>query len=108
MLLWKTFRYSCLHFFIVTMLFSISFLTEPNGGKWMIAFLVLICIISFSVEFAEGRSPAYEVPLFHHVSDRHDTSFVYLLSNAHESFDIKLFCFLLKKSETTNGIAASY
>ncbi|MBU8692172.1 hypothetical protein [Bacillus altitudinis] len=52
MLLWKTFRYSCLHFFIVTMLFSISFLTEPNGGKWMIAFLVLICIISFSVEFA--------------------------------------------------------
>ncbi|WP_272511398.1 hypothetical protein [Bacillus altitudinis] len=52
MLLWKTFRYSCLHFFIVTMLFSISFLTEPNGGKWMIAFLVFICIISFSVEFA--------------------------------------------------------
>ncbi|MCY7627814.1 hypothetical protein MH206_02010 [Bacillus altitudinis] len=52
MLLWKTFRYSCLHFFIVTMLFSISFLSKPNGGKWMIAFLVLICIISFSVEFA--------------------------------------------------------
>ncbi|WOQ72583.1 hypothetical protein R0126_18745 [Bacillus stratosphericus] len=55
MLLWKTFRYSCLHFFIVTMLFSLSFLTEPNGGKWMIAFLVLICIISFSVEFALYR-----------------------------------------------------
>ncbi|MDC7797224.1 MULTISPECIES: hypothetical protein [Bacillus] len=55
MLLWKTFRYSCLHFFIVTMLFSISFLTEPNGGKWMIAFLMLICIISFSVEFALYR-----------------------------------------------------
>ncbi|MEK4845461.1 hypothetical protein [Bacillus sp. FSL W8-0183] len=55
MLLWRTFRYSCLHFFIVTMLFSISFLTEPNGGKWMIAFLVLICIISFSVEFAVYR-----------------------------------------------------
>ncbi|MDF9416670.1 MULTISPECIES: hypothetical protein [Bacillus] len=55
MLLWKTFRYSCLHFFIVTMLFSISFLSKPNGGKWMIAFLVLICIISFSVEFAVYR-----------------------------------------------------
>ncbi|UOG08741.1 hypothetical protein [Bacillus altitudinis] len=55
MLLWKTFRYSCLHLFIVTMLFSISFLMEPNGGKWMIAFLVLICIISFSVEFALYR-----------------------------------------------------
>ncbi|MDI4570510.1 hypothetical protein FBF75_03775 [Bacillus sp. S2(2019)] len=55
MLLWKTFRYSCLHFFIVTMLFSISFLSKPNGGKWMIAFLVLICIISFSVEFALYR-----------------------------------------------------
>ncbi|MBR0628240.1 hypothetical protein [Bacillus altitudinis] len=55
MLLWKTFRYSCLHLFIVTMLFSISFLMEPNGGKWMIAFLVLICIISFSVEFAVYR-----------------------------------------------------
>ncbi|MDE0641973.1 hypothetical protein PWJ77_16055 [Bacillus sp. CNPSo 3703] len=55
MLLWKTFRYSCLHFFIVTMLFSISFLSKPNGGKWMIVFLVLICIISFSVEFAVYR-----------------------------------------------------
>ncbi|MEC2039733.1 hypothetical protein P9F86_12765 [Bacillus altitudinis] len=55
MLLWKTFRYSCLHFFIVTMLFSISFLSKPNGGKWMIVFLVLICIISFSVEFALYR-----------------------------------------------------
>ncbi len=55
MLIWKTFRYSCLHFFIVIMLFSISFLTKPNGGKWMIAFLVLICIISFSVEFAVYR-----------------------------------------------------
>ena len=55
MLIWKTFRYSCLHLFIVTMLFSISFLMEPNGGKWMIAFLVLICIISFSVEFALYR-----------------------------------------------------
>ncbi|MGX1448406.1 putative membrane protein [Bacillus sp. 153480037-1] len=55
MLLWKTLRYSCLHFFIVTMLFSISFLSKPNGGKWMIAFLVLICIISFSVEFALYR-----------------------------------------------------
>ncbi|MGN8045705.1 hypothetical protein [Bacillus sp. 22190] len=55
MLLWKTFRYSCLHFFIVTMLFSISFLSKLNGGKWMLAFLVLICIISFSVEFALYR-----------------------------------------------------
>lgn len=55
MLLRKTFRYSCLHFFIVTILFSISFLSKPNGGKWMIVFLVLICIISFSVEFAVYR-----------------------------------------------------
>lgn len=33
MLLWKTFRYSCLHFFIVTMLFSISFFNETKRRK---------------------------------------------------------------------------
>ncbi|PCK22142.1 hypothetical protein CEY02_05440 [Bacillus pumilus] len=53
---WKTFRYSVLHFFIVFMLFSTSFLAEPNGGKWMLAYMVLIGIVSFSVEYMLYRN----------------------------------------------------
>ncbi|WP_238550034.1 hypothetical protein [Bacillus safensis] len=50
MLNWKTFRYSLLHVLIVFMLFSTSFFRKPNGGKWMLAFMVLIGTVSFSVE----------------------------------------------------------
>ncbi|MDH6596435.1 MULTISPECIES: hypothetical protein [Bacillus] len=52
---WKAFRYSWFHFMIVFMLFSTSFLEKPNGGQWFLSFMVLICIISFSVEFAVYR-----------------------------------------------------
>ena len=54
MLLWKTFRYSCLHFLSSRCFFQYLFI-ETKRGKWMIVFLVLICIISFSVEFAVYR-----------------------------------------------------
>ena len=46
MLNWKTFRYSLLHVLIVFMLFQRLF-RKPNGGKWMLAFMVLIGIVSF-------------------------------------------------------------
>ncbi|MCM3026004.1 hypothetical protein M3584_03790 [Bacillus safensis] len=55
MLKWKTYRYSLLHVFIVFMLFSTSFFRKPNGGKWMLAFMVLIGIVSFSVEYMLNR-----------------------------------------------------
>ncbi|AYJ89676.1 hypothetical protein QLH48_05495 [Bacillus safensis] len=55
MLRWKTFRYSLLHVLIVFMLFSTSFFRKPNGGKWMLAFMVLIGIVSFSVEYMLNR-----------------------------------------------------
>ncbi|MBD3859764.1 hypothetical protein IEE86_08450 [Bacillus sp. 28A-2] len=48
---WKAFRYSLLHLLIVFMLFSTSFLEKPNGGQWFLSFMVLIGIISFSVEY---------------------------------------------------------
>ncbi|UQZ92425.1 hypothetical protein [Bacillus safensis] len=56
MLRWKTYRYSLLHVLIVFMLFSTSFFTKPNGGKWMLAFMVLIGIVSFSVEYMLNRN----------------------------------------------------
>ncbi|WP_260406797.1 hypothetical protein MKY83_05635 [Bacillus sp. FSL M8-0266] len=46
MSIWKTFRYSFFHFLIVFMLFSTSFLRKPNGGQWMLIFMVLIGILS--------------------------------------------------------------
>ncbi|MGG0028585.1 hypothetical protein ABEX92_12030 [Bacillus safensis subsp. osmophilus] len=52
---WKTYRYSLLHVLIVFMLFSTSFFRKPNGGKWMLAFMVLIGIVSFSVEYMINR-----------------------------------------------------
>ncbi|MFE5472956.1 hypothetical protein [Bacillus safensis] len=52
---WKTYRYSLLHVLIVFMLFSTSFFRKPNGGKWMLAFMVLIGIVSFSVEYMLNR-----------------------------------------------------
>ncbi|TQR25851.1 hypothetical protein [Bacillus safensis] len=55
MLKWKTYRYSLLHVLIVFMLFSTSFFRKPNGGKWMLAFMVLIGIVSFSVEYMLNR-----------------------------------------------------
>lgn len=55
MLRWKTYRYSLLHVLIVFMLFSTSFFRKPNGGKWMLAFMVLIGIVSFSVEYMLNR-----------------------------------------------------
>ncbi|ARD55721.1 MULTISPECIES: hypothetical protein [Bacillus] len=55
MLNWKTFRYSLLHVLIVFMLFSTSFFRKPNGGKWMLAFRVLIGIVSFSMEYMLNR-----------------------------------------------------
>lgn len=55
MSIWKTYRYSLLHVLIVFMLFSTSFFTKPNGGKWMLAFMVLIGIVSFSVEYMLNR-----------------------------------------------------
>ncbi|KPN13266.1 hypothetical protein AKG37_13050 [Bacillus australimaris] len=57
---WKTFRYSLLHFFIVLMLFSTSFLRKPNGGQWMLAFMVLIGIVSFSVEYMLNRHTSHQ------------------------------------------------
>ncbi|AIZ59745.1 hypothetical protein QR42_05550 [Bacillus sp. WP8] len=48
---WKTYRYSLLHVLIVFILFSTSFFRKPNGGKWMLLFMVLIGIVSFSVEY---------------------------------------------------------
>ncbi|WAT81890.1 hypothetical protein [Bacillus safensis] len=56
MSIWKTYRYSLLHVLIVFMLFSTSFFTKPNGGKWMFAFMVLIGIVSFSVEYMLNRN----------------------------------------------------
>ncbi|WP_144470161.1 hypothetical protein [Bacillus safensis] len=56
MSIWKTYRYSLLHVLIVFMLFSTSFFTKPNGGKWMLAFMVLIGIVSFSVEYMLNRN----------------------------------------------------
>ncbi|MDI0274572.1 hypothetical protein QGQ84_13340 [Bacillus safensis] len=55
MSIWKTYRYSLLHVLIVFMLFSTSFFTKPNGGKWMFVFMVLIGIMSFSVEYMLNR-----------------------------------------------------
>ncbi|MGQ9021428.1 hypothetical protein [Bacillus sp. 18-5] len=55
MSIWKTFRYSLFHFLIVFMLFSTSFLRKPNGGQWMLVFMVLIGIVSFSVEYMLNR-----------------------------------------------------
>ncbi|WP_144493971.1 hypothetical protein [Bacillus pumilus] len=55
MSIWKTFRYSFFHFLIVFMLFSTSFLRKPNGGQWMLIFMVLIGIASFSVEYMLHR-----------------------------------------------------
>ncbi|KIL22306.1 hypothetical protein B4134_1213 [Bacillus safensis] len=55
MLRWKTFRYSLLHVLIVFMLFSTFFFRKPNGGKWMLAFMVLIGIVSFSMEYMLNR-----------------------------------------------------
>ncbi|MFP3812088.1 hypothetical protein [Bacillus sp. SIMBA_005] len=55
MSIWKTFRYSFFHFLIVFMLFSTSFLRKPNGGQWMLIFMVLIGIVSFSVEYMLHR-----------------------------------------------------
>lgn len=40
---------------IVFMLFSTSFLRKPNGGQWMLVFMVLIGIVSFSVEYMLNR-----------------------------------------------------
>lgn len=56
MSIWKTYRYSLLHVLIVFMLLSTSFFTKPNGGKWMLAFMVLIGIVSFSVEYMLKRN----------------------------------------------------
>ncbi|WCL56550.1 hypothetical protein PNF30_13605 [Bacillus safensis] len=56
MSIWKTYRYSLLHVLIVFMLFSTSFFTKPNGGKWMLAFMVLIGIVSLSVEYMLNRN----------------------------------------------------
>lgn len=56
MSIWKTYRYSLLHVLIVFMLFSTSFFTKPNGEKWMLAFMVLIGIVSFSVEYMLNRN----------------------------------------------------
>ncbi|CAM5458975.1 hypothetical protein [Bacillus safensis FO-36b] [Bacillus safensis subsp. safensis] len=74
MLNWKTYRYSLLHVLLVFMLFSTSFFRKPNGGKWMLAFMVLIGIVSFSVEYllnqkterSEERSTARKISLFRH------------------------------------------
>ncbi|MGG1962729.1 hypothetical protein ABFY43_16810 [Bacillus pumilus] len=55
MSIWKTFRYSFFHFLIVFMLFSTSFLRKPNGGQWMLIFMVFIGIASFSVEYMLHR-----------------------------------------------------
>ncbi|MGG3132888.1 hypothetical protein ABEO94_11085 [Bacillus pumilus] len=55
MSIWKTFRCSLFHFLIVFMLFSTSFLRKPNGGQWMLVFMVLIGIVSFSVEYMLNR-----------------------------------------------------
>ncbi|AVM23408.1 hypothetical protein [Bacillus pumilus] len=55
MSIWKTFRYSLFHFLIVFMLFSTSFLRKPNGGQWMLVFMVLIGILSFTVEYMLHR-----------------------------------------------------
>ncbi|PRS74117.1 hypothetical protein C6Y04_14430 [Bacillus sp. GBSW2] len=55
MSIWKTFRYSLFHFLIVFMLFSTSFLRKPKGGQWMLVFMVLIGIVSFSVEYMLNR-----------------------------------------------------
>ncbi|MEH2998772.1 hypothetical protein [Bacillus pumilus] len=55
MSIWKTFRYSLFHFLIVFMLFSTSFLRKPNGEQWMLVFMVLIGIVSFSVEYMLNR-----------------------------------------------------
>lgn len=59
---WKAFRYSVLHFLIVFMLFSTSFLKEQNGGQWLLAFMVLIGSISFSVEYVLYRHTNNEKP----------------------------------------------
>lgn len=55
MLKWKTYRYSLLHVLIVFILFSTSFFRKPNGGKWMLLFIALIGIVSFSVEYMLNR-----------------------------------------------------
>ncbi|WP_437137591.1 hypothetical protein [Bacillus safensis] len=98
MSIWKTYRYSLLHVLIVFMLFSTSFFTKPNGGKWMLAFMVLIGIVSFSVEYMLNRNTsgqkqdtACKISLFDHVSNCDDTDPVCLFSTRHESFVIKLF-----------------
>ncbi|MCY7708746.1 hypothetical protein P4T38_14130 [Bacillus safensis] len=52
---WKTYRYSLLHVLIVFILFSTSFFRKPNGGKWMLLFMALIGIVSFSVEYMLNR-----------------------------------------------------
>lgn len=52
---WKTYRYSLLHVLIVFILFSTSFFRKPNGGKWMLLFMVLVGIVSFSVEYMLNR-----------------------------------------------------
>ncbi|KEP25875.1 hypothetical protein [Bacillus zhangzhouensis] len=59
---WRNFRYSLLHFLIVFMLFSTSFLAETNGGPWLIAFMVLIGSISFSVEYMLDRHTNNQKP----------------------------------------------
>ncbi|WP_223251363.1 hypothetical protein [Bacillus pumilus] len=116
MSIWKTFRYSFFHFLIAFMLFSMSFLRKPNGGQWMLIFMVLIghrvffrgIYASPENKQSERGSTAQQVSLFHHVPNWDDTYPVCLFSITHESFDIKLFFCCLKKSETRGDFAASY
>ena len=81
--------------------------TRVYGAHWQHFVFGGICALP-SYKQREARSTAHKVSLFHHVSNSDDTHSVCLLSHAHESFDIKLFLYCLKKSETTKGIVASY